>query len=120
LILLTAYNQACFTNCNLIQTSIGIQTYGDDFLNFLEELNLAIRARCTVLYVQTLEEDRLIADLKDASKSLSPAREIEIWDFATGFEKNSTGKGNPVAALDIIFKTGADSAAIYILKDFLC
>ena len=40
-------------------------------MNFREELNLAVRARCAVMYVTTREEERLISVVKDCAAELA-------------------------------------------------
>jgi len=87
-------------------------------MNFREELNLAVRARCAVMYVTTREEERLISVVKDCAAELENMRVIS-WDFASGFDVGvAVGKGNPIAVLDFIAKEPADTPVLYVLKDF--
>ena len=87
-------------------------------MNFREEFNLSIRARCAVLYVTTREEERLLSVVKDCAAELENMRVVS-WDFASGFDVGvAVGKGNPIAVLDFIAKEPADTPILYILKDF--
>ena len=54
-------------------------------MNFREEFNLSIRARCAVLYVTTREEERLLSVVKDCAAELENMRVVS-WDFASGFD----------------------------------
>ena len=64
-------------------------------MNFREEFNLSIRARCAVLYVTTREEERLLSVVKDCAAELENMRVVS-WDFASGFDVGvAVGKGNP-------------------------
>ena len=63
-------------------------------MNFREEFNLSIRARCAVLYVTTREEERLLSVVKDCAAELENMRVVS-WDFASGFDVGvAVGKGN--------------------------
>lgn len=87
-------------------------------MNFREEFNLSIRARCAVLYVTTREEERLLSVVKDCAAELENMRVVS-WDFASGFDVGvAVGKGNPIAVLDFIAKEPADTPILYVLKDF--
>ncbi len=39
-------------------------------MNFREEFNLAVRARCAVMYVTTREEERLLSVVRDCAAEL--------------------------------------------------
>ena len=87
-------------------------------MNFREEFNLSIRARCAVMYVTTREEERLLSVVKDCAAELENMRVVS-WDFASGFDVGvAVGKGNPIAVLDFIAKEPADTPVLYVLKDF--
>ena len=87
-------------------------------MNFREEFNLSIRARCAVMYVTTREEERLLSVVKDCAAELENMRVVS-WDFASGFDVGvAVGKGNPIAVLDFIAKEPADTPILYVLKDF--
>ena len=87
-------------------------------MNFREEFNLAVRARCAVMYVTTREEERLPSVVGDCAAELENMR-IVSWDFASGFDVGvAVGKGNPIAVLDFIAKEPADTPILYVLKDF--
>lgn len=87
-------------------------------MSFLDNLNLYIRARYPMLYIQTYEEERILQDIIQISLEIKPPRNIEIWDIINGFDKGTNTKGNPLAALDYIAKSPKESICIYILKDF--
>ena len=65
-------------------------------MNFREEFNLSIRARCAVLYVTTREEERLLSVVKDCAAELENMRVVS-WDFASGFDVGvAVGRNPPI------------------------
>jgi SpoVK/Ycf46/Vps4 family AAA+-type ATPase len=90
-------------------------------MNFSEEFILLLNARYPILYIYSFEEDRLEYSIRSSLHKL-PERAIYTWDFVEGYTNNPNIKGfaskNPLQALDLIEKVTAETAAIFILKDF--
>lgn len=89
-------------------------------MNFIDQLDIYLRARFTLIILVTTEEERalqLIKDLCDRTK-----RNVLTWDVADGFQSlTQSTKQPPVArdaltALELIDK--AEGNDLYILKDF--
>lgn len=85
-------------------------------MNFSEEFNLLLKARYSLIYISTYEEDRLEYTIRNCIK-LGKTRAIYTWNFIDGFE-NGAGKRNPLQALEFIEKMAVNSPAIFLLKDF--
>lgn len=85
-------------------------------MNFREEFNLLLKARYSLIYIVTYEEDRLEYTVRNCVK-LGKTRALYTWNFIDGFE-NDAGKRNPLQALEFIEKIVVSSPSIFILKDF--
>ena len=59
-------------------------------MNFSEEFNLLLKARYSLIYISTYEEDRLEYTIRNCIK-LGKTRAIYTWNFIDGFE-NEAGK----------------------------
>jgi len=88
---------------------------------FQEELILYFKARFTLIYVLTQEEERVLKEIADAC--VSDKRPSYSWDIADGFIPltSSTGRvdrpvKDPITALDVIRQISED--AVFVLKDF--
>lgn len=86
-------------------------------MNFIDNLNLHIRARYSIIYIQSFEEERLEKDIVEMAEKMKPIRNVKVWDFVNGFNGSNEAKQNPMTALDMIFKD-KNTTSIYILKDF--
>ncbi|MEM9504198.1 MAG: AAA family ATPase, partial [Cyanobacteria bacterium P01_E01_bin.43] len=90
-------------------------------MSFQEELLLLLRARYPVVYVSTLEEERVERAIAAAAQQLSN-RNIYTWDFVDGYQGNPTDQGvarrNPLQALEHIEKLPESVAALFILRDY--
>lgn len=90
-------------------------------MSFAKEFKLLLKARYSLLYITTIEEERLEYAIK-SSVQLYSQRCIYSWDFVDGYIGNPTDNGyaarNPLQALELVEKLTADTAAIFILKDF--
>ena len=88
---------------------------------FSKELNLLIEARYPIIYISSLEENRLEYSIRKAIK-MSSNRAIYTWDFIEGYRTNLTNPRfaarNPLQALELVEKLTANTPAIFILKDF--
>ena len=90
-------------------------------MSFQEELLLLLRARYPVVYVSTLEEERVEQAIAAAAQQLSN-RNVYTWDFVDGYQGNPTDQGvarrNPLQALEHIEKLPESVAALFILRDY--
>jgi SpoVK/Ycf46/Vps4 family AAA+-type ATPase len=88
-------------------------------MTFAEELDLYLRARCTLLVLVTPEEERALQTIRTVCEN--PRRAGLTWDAAEGFQPLTPGAQAPMArdpmtALEQIDKTEGDG--VFVLKDF--
>lgn len=90
-------------------------------MNFSDEFLLLLNARYPILYIHSFEEDRLEYSIRKSLNNLQE-RAIYTWDFIEGYTNNPNIRGfaakNPLQALDLVEKLTAETAAVFILKDF--
>ncbi|MBP0000302.1 MAG: AAA family ATPase [Cyanobacteria bacterium SID2] len=90
-------------------------------MSFKDEFELLLRARYPVLYVATLEEERVEASIARSAKEQGN-RGLYVWDFVDGYQSNPTDEGmarrNPLQALEQIEKLPASAPAVFVLRDF--
>lgn len=90
-------------------------------MTFSKEFNLLIKARYPILYISSLEEDRLEYTIRKSIK-VNNNRAIYTWDFIEGYKTNLNNPRfaakNPLQALDLVEKLSANTPAVFILKDF--
>ncbi len=90
-------------------------------MKFTQELTLFLKARYPILYIQTLEEDRVEYVIRKHIKT-NLNRGIYSWDFVDGYTNNPNnegfGKRNPLQALELVEKLNAETPALFLLKDF--
>ena len=88
---------------------------------WLEQLDLLIRARTPILWIRSLEEQRVEALLEQAARTLGD-RLLLRWDFIDGLSgaPNRGGEAarNPMAALGCLDALPSDQGAILVLRDF--
>lgn len=88
-------------------------------MTFETELDIYLRARFTLLLLQTAEEERAIQLLKTVCEN--SGRPLLTWDIAEGFQ-TVAGQGTPPAARDPLTALEhidkADGNALFVLKDF--
>lgn len=88
---------------------------------FEEELLVLLNARYPIIYILTIEEDRLEYIIRNSivNKSYSS---LYVWDFIQGYKlnpiKKEFAKRNPLEALEFIEKINSKTPSIFILKDF--
>ena len=90
-------------------------------MKFNEELSLLLKARYPIIYISSIEEDRVEYIIrKDIKSTLN--RSIYTWDFVDGYTNNPNNKNfaqrNPLQALEFIEKLSSETPALFILKDF--
>lgn len=88
---------------------------------FSNELNLLLKARYPIIYISTLEEDRVEYTIRKAIKG-NTNKAIYTWDFVDGYKTNLNNpkfaSKNPLQALELVEKLNTDTPALFILKDF--
>lgn len=90
-------------------------------MNFTSELALFLKARYPIIYINTIEEDRVEYVIRKSLKT-NLNRSIYSWDFIEGYTNNPNNQGfakrNPLQALELVERLNADTPALFLLKDF--
>ena len=90
-------------------------------MKFNDELALFLKARYPIIYINTIEEDRVEYIIRKNIKA-NLNRSIYSWDFVDGYTNNPNNEGfakrNPLQALELVERLNAETPALFILKDF--
>jgi SpoVK/Ycf46/Vps4 family AAA+-type ATPase len=90
-------------------------------MKFTSELALFLKARYPIIYIHTIEEDRVEYVIRKNIK-MNLNRSIYSWDFVDGYTNNPNnqgfGKRNPLQALELVERLNAETPALFLLKDF--
>jgi SpoVK/Ycf46/Vps4 family AAA+-type ATPase len=90
-------------------------------MKFNDELALFLKARYPIIYINTIEEDRVEYIIRKNVKA-NLNRSIYSWDFVDGYTNNPNNEGfakkNPLQALELVEKLNAETPALFLLKDF--
>ncbi len=90
-------------------------------MKFNDELALFLKARYPIIYINTVEEDRVEYVIRKNIKT-NLNRSIYSWDFVDGYTNNPNNEGfakrNPLPALELVEKLNAETPAVFLLKDF--
>jgi SpoVK/Ycf46/Vps4 family AAA+-type ATPase len=90
-------------------------------MKFTSELALFLKARYPIIYINTIEEDRVEYVIRKNIK-MNLNRSIYSWDFIDGYTNNPNnqgfGKRNPLQALELVERLNAETPALFLLKDF--
>jgi len=90
-------------------------------MKFKDELILLLKARYPIIYINTIEEDRVEYVIRKHIKA-NLNRSIYSWDFVDGYTNNPNNEGfakrNPLQALELIEKLASETPALFLLKDF--
>ena len=90
-------------------------------MNFNDELKLLLKARYPIIYINTIEEDRVEYVIRKNIKT-NLNRSIYSWDFVDGYTNNPNnegfGKRNPLQALELVERLTSETPALFLLKDF--
>ena len=90
-------------------------------MKFNDELTLLLKARYPVIYINSIEEDRIEYIIRKHVKT-TLNRSIYSWDFIDGYinnpNKEGFGKRNPLQALELVERLTSETPAIFLLKDF--
>jgi len=88
---------------------------------FSKELYLLLKARYPIIYISSLEEERLEYTIH-RSVNLHKNKPIYSWDFINGYKtkinNSKFAAKNPLQALELIDNLNAETPSIFILKDF--
>lgn len=89
--------------------------------SFSDQLGLLLRACYPVIYIPTLEEERVEECIGRSAISLGN-RAVYVWDFVEGYQGSPNDQGfarrNPLGALEFLDKLPPRSPGIFILRDF--
>ena len=90
-------------------------------MTFNTELALFLKARYPIIYINTIEEDRVEYMIRKNIKT-TLNRSIYTWDFVDGYTNNPNNanfaKRNPLQALELVEKLNPETPALFLLKDF--
>ena len=90
-------------------------------MKFGDELTLLLKARYPIIYINTIEEDRVEYVIRQSVKN-NLNRSVYTWDFIDGYTNNpnnqSFAKRNPLQALELIERLNCETPALFLLKDF--
>jgi SpoVK/Ycf46/Vps4 family AAA+-type ATPase len=90
-------------------------------MKFTSELALFLKARYPVIYINTIEEDRVEYIIRKNVKT-NLNRSIYSWDFVDGYTNNPNNEGfakrNPLQALELVERLNSETPALFLLKDF--
>lgn len=90
-------------------------------MSFTDDLALLLRARYSILYLATQEEERAEGAIARCAETLNQ-RSVYVWDFVEGYQGNPNDAGvarrNPLQALEHVEKLPQSVAAVFVLRDF--
>ena len=90
-------------------------------MKFTSELALFLKARYPIIYINTIEEDRVEYIIRKNIKT-NLNRSIYSWDFVDGYTNNPNSEGfakkNPLQALELVERINSETPALFLLKDF--
>ena len=90
-------------------------------MKFTSELALFLKARYPIIYINTIEEDRVEYVIRKNVKT-NLNRSIYSWDFVDGYTNNPNNQGfakkNPLQALELVERLNIETPAVILLKDF--
>jgi SpoVK/Ycf46/Vps4 family AAA+-type ATPase len=90
-------------------------------MTFIDELALFLKARYPIIYINTIEEDRVEYVIRKTIKT-NLNRSIYSWDFVDGYTNNPNNEGfakrNPLQALELVERLNAETPGLFLLKDF--
>ena len=90
-------------------------------MKFNDELALFLKARYPIIYINTIEEDRIEYIIRKNVKT-NLNRSIYSWDFVDGYTNNPNNEGfakrNPLQALELVERLSPETPALFLLKDF--
>lgn len=85
--------------------------------DLIEQLDLMLRARYSVIYIVSVEEEPVDEILEILAKYSQPSRELLIYDIARGWSDNNSDKGSVINALNRVSNTPEKNNNIFVFKD---
>ena len=80
-----------------------------------------MKARYPIIYISTYEEERIEYIIRLCCKKYI-SRTYYSWDFINGYQGNPNDSGfaskNPLEALELVEKLTAETASVFVLKDY--
>lgn len=90
-------------------------------MTFVDELLLFLKSRYPILYITTVEEERVEYSIRKNIKN-TLKRSVFTWDFVDGYHGNPNHSGiakrNPMQSLEFIERLNSETPAVFILKDY--
>lgn len=90
-------------------------------MTFTTELILFLKARYPIIYINTIEEDRIEYVIRKSVKT-NLNRALYSWDFVDGYTNNPNTEGfakrNPLQALELVERLNSETPGLFLLKDF--
>lgn len=87
----------------------------------IKQFDLLLRAKYSLIYIVTAEEEPVEEILIELALHSSPSRRILFWDIAKGWSDNNADKGSVMAALSRIGQrdkaTKDSDNVLYVLRD---
>lgn len=87
----------------------------------IKQFDLLLRAKYSLIYIVTAEEEPVEEILTELALQSSPSRRILFWDMAKGWSDNNADKGSVMAALSRIGQrdkaTKDGDNVLYVLRD---
>ncbi|MGL5081611.1 MAG: AAA family ATPase [Microcoleaceae cyanobacterium] len=89
---------------------------------FSAEFELLLRSRHALIYIPTLEEERVELTIRQSAKHQGN-RAVYVWDFVDGYQEGNpgdegVGRRNPLQALEFLEKLPESAPGVFILRDF--
>ncbi|OLP19293.1 AAA family ATPase [Leptolyngbya sp. 'hensonii'] len=81
------------------------------------QLDLMIRAKYSLIYIVSTEEDPVESLLHQVATLVSVPRSLLLWDVVRGWQDNGADKGSVMAALTRISKADPQIPALFVLRD---
>ncbi len=89
-------------------------------MEFAQELTLLLRACYPLIYIPSLEEERVEAAISQVAQATG--RTVYLWDYVEGYQGNPNDSGfarrNPLQALELGEKMPKNAAGLFVLRDF--
>jgi hypothetical protein len=90
-------------------------------MKFNDELTLLLKARYPIIYINTLEEDRVEYVIRKHIKT-NLNRSVYSWDFVDGYTNNPNNEGfakrNPLQALELVERLTSETPALFFTERF--
>jgi hypothetical protein len=89
---------------------------------FVKNFELLLGAKSPIIYIRTLEENRVDTIISNILLNSKKYYEVFEWDYIEGFQnkrnKDTVKQSNPMQALNYIARFSSDQPSAFVLKDF--